>query len=68
MYYIKLRPGLREFLKEIENLYDLHIYTMGTKDYAKAVAREMDPEGSLFKERILSRDENGCKSRDLYIL
>ncbi|KAG1016809.1 hypothetical protein G6F26_012233 [Rhizopus arrhizus] len=60
MYYIKLRPGLREFLKEIENLYDLHIYTMGTKDYAKAVAREMDPEGSLFKERILSRDENGC--------
>jgi RNA polymerase II subunit A-like phosphatase len=68
MYYIKLRPGLREFLKEIENLYDLHIYTMGTKDYAKAVAREMDPEGSLFKERILSRDENGCKSRDLYML
>jgi TFIIF-interacting CTD phosphatase-like protein len=41
---------------------------MGTKDYAKAVAREMDPEGSLFKERILSRDENGCKSRDLYML
>lgn len=61
VYYIKLRPGLKKFLKEIEGLFDLHIYTMGTKDYAKAVAKEMDPEGKLFKERILSRDESGCK-------
>ncbi|KAG1455529.1 hypothetical protein G6F56_007044 [Rhizopus delemar] len=60
VYYIKLRPGLKKFLKEIEGLFDLHIYTMGTKDYAKAVAKEMDPEGKLFKERILSRDESGC--------
>lgn len=60
VYYIKLRPGLVEFLKEIEELYELHIYTMGTKDYAKAVAKEIDPEGCLFKERILSRDESGC--------
>ncbi|KAI9244629.1 HAD-like domain-containing protein [Sporodiniella umbellata] len=60
VYYIKLRPGLTQFLTEIEKLFDLHIYTMGTKDYAKAVAKEMDPEGKLFKERILSRDESGC--------
>ncbi|KAI9269858.1 hypothetical protein BY458DRAFT_510632 [Sporodiniella umbellata] len=59
-YYIKLRPGLALFLKEIESLYDLHIYTMGTKEYAKAVAKEIDPEGLIFKEKILSRDESGC--------
>ncbi|GAA5795708.1 hypothetical protein HPULCUR_001070 [Helicostylum pulchrum] len=57
--YIKLRPGLDRFLKEIEQLYELHIYTMGTRDYAEAVANEIDPKGSLFKERILSRDESG---------
>jgi TFIIF-interacting CTD phosphatase-like protein len=34
---------------------------MGTRDYAEAVAKEIDPEGSLFKERILSRDESGSK-------
>ena len=61
VYYIKLRPGLTEFLKEIDKLYELHIYTMGTKDYAKAITREIDPNGHLFKERILSRDESGCK-------
>ncbi|KAI9357156.1 HAD-like domain-containing protein [Pilaira anomala] len=58
-YYIKLRPGLDEFLKEIQELYELHIYTMGTRDYANAVANEIDPKGSIFKERILSRDESG---------
>lgn len=68
VYYIKLRPGLVEFLKEIEELYELHIYTMGTKDYAKAVAKEIDPEGCLFKERILSRDESGCKPRSAFLL
>lgn len=55
------RPGLDEFLKEIQELYELHIYTMGTRDYANAVANEIDPKGSIFKERILSRDESGSK-------
>ncbi|KAG2196900.1 hypothetical protein INT47_005124 [Mucor saturninus] len=58
-YYIKLRPGLDEFLNEVEKLYELHIYTMGTRDYAEAVAKEIDPKGTIFKERILSRDESG---------
>lgn len=34
---------------------------MGTRGYAEAVAKEIDPNGSLFKERILSRDESGSK-------
>lgn len=55
------RPGLDQFLKEIEELYELHIYTMGTRYYAEAVAKEIDPNGSIFKERILSRDESGSK-------
>ncbi|CEP19902.1 hypothetical protein [Parasitella parasitica] len=59
VYYVKLRPGLAEFLKQVEEMYELHIYTMGTRDYAEAVAKEIDPDGSLFKERILSRDESG---------
>lgn len=55
------RPGLAEFLKQVEEMYELHIYTMGTRGYAEAVAKEIDPTGSLFKERILSRDESGSK-------
>ncbi|KAI9341178.1 hypothetical protein BDR26DRAFT_934178 [Obelidium mucronatum] len=40
-------------------LYELHIYTMGTRNYAEAVAKIIDPTGKLFNQRILSRDESG---------
>ncbi|CDS11612.1 hypothetical protein LRAMOSA03875 [Lichtheimia ramosa] len=63
MYYIKLRPGLSEFLEQVSKLYELHIYTMGTRHYAEAVAREIDPEDKLFRDRILSRDESGSMTQ-----
>jgi RNA polymerase II subunit A-like phosphatase len=53
------RPGLHNFLREISRKYEMHIYTMGTRSYAEAVVREIDPDGTLFQDRILSRDENG---------
>ena len=39
--------------------YEMHVYTMGTRSYADSVCRLLDPDGSLFGSRILSRDENG---------
>ncbi|KAK9480822.1 hypothetical protein V1514DRAFT_324554 [Lipomyces japonicus] len=58
-YYVKLRPGLTEFLENVSQLYELHIYTMATKTYARAVSRIIDPTGKFFGDRILSRDESG---------
>ncbi|KAM5433097.1 CTD phosphatase Fcp1 [Microsporum ferrugineum] len=58
-YYIKLRPGLEEFLKVVSSLYELHIYTMGTRAYAQNVANIVDPDRKIFGDRILSRDESG---------
>ena len=58
-YYVKMRPGLKEFLEHISKLFELHIYTMGTRAYALAVKKIVDPEGTLFGERVLSRDESG---------
>ncbi|KAK2737300.1 Carboxy-terminal domain (CTD) phosphatase [Myotisia sp. PD_48] len=58
-YYIKLRPGLDEFLKIVSSLYELHIYTMGTRAYAQNVANIVDPDKKIFGDRILSRDESG---------
>ena len=58
-YYVKLRPGLRQFLENISKLYELHIYTMGTRAYALNVAKIVDPEGKIFGSRVLSRDESG---------
>ncbi|TVY15243.1 RNA polymerase II subunit A C-terminal domain phosphatase [Lachnellula arida] len=58
-YYIKMRPGLKEFLASIAELYELHVYTMGTRAYALNIAKIVDPDKKLFGDRIISRDENG---------
>ncbi|KAI9244428.1 hypothetical protein EDC94DRAFT_439463 [Helicostylum pulchrum] len=63
IYSIKLRPGLSDFLKDMSKKYEMHIYTMGTRSYAEAVVKEIDPTGELFQDRILSRDENGSMTR-----
>lgn len=58
-YYIKMRPGLREFLEHISQMYELHVYTMGTRAYAANIAKIVDPDQKLFGNRVISRDENG---------
>ena len=58
-YYIKLRPGLEQFLDAIAQCYELHIYTMGTRAYAEEIVKIIDPDRKLFGQRILSRDESG---------
>ncbi|KAF3763983.1 hypothetical protein M406DRAFT_21768, partial [Cryphonectria parasitica EP155] len=58
-YYIKMRPGLREFLERVSQIYELHVYTMGTRAYAMNVAKIVDPDQKLFGNRVISRDENG---------
>ncbi|RCK58042.1 RNA polymerase II subunit A C-terminal domain phosphatase [Candida viswanathii] len=58
-YYVKLRPGLLEFLKRMSEKYEMHIYTMATRNYALAIAKIIDPDGKYFGDRILSRDESG---------
>lgn len=61
-YFIKVRPGLPEFLEEVSQMYELHVYTMGTRAYANAVAKIVDPHRKYFGDRVLSRDESGSMS------
>jgi TFIIF-interacting CTD phosphatase-like protein len=56
------RPGLASFLSRISQVYEMHVYTMGTRAYAIEVCKVIDPTGALFGGRILSRDESGSKS------
>jgi RNA polymerase II subunit A-like phosphatase len=58
-YYVKIRPGLTQFLKTCTHLFELHIYTMGTRNYACEISKIIDPNREIFKERILSRTESG---------
>ncbi|KAF8628253.1 hypothetical protein AX15_004028 [Amanita polypyramis BW_CC] len=59
MYYIKPRPGWKEFFEDVASKYEMHVYTMGTRAYAEQVCSAIDPDGKLFGGRLLSRDESG---------
>ncbi|EST06515.1 NLI interacting factor [Kalmanozyma brasiliensis GHG001] len=62
-YYVKPRPGVPEILHKLSTKYELHVYTMGTRSYANCVCKLIDPDASIFGNRILSRDENGSLVR-----
>ena len=65
LYYVsnqQQRPHLREFLEEAQKMFELHIYTMGTRKYAEEVARIIDPNHVLFRENIVSRDDTTSMS------
>ncbi|XP_048849158.1 RNA polymerase II subunit A C-terminal domain phosphatase [Brienomyrus brachyistius] len=57
MLHTRLRPHCREFLEKIARLYELHVFTFGSRLYAHTIAGFLDPEKKLFSHRILSRDE-----------
>lgn len=57
-YYVKMRPGLKDFFDRVAQMYEMHVYTMATRAYAQAVAKIIDPDRRYFGDRILSRDEN----------
>ncbi|XP_051925875.1 RNA polymerase II subunit A C-terminal domain phosphatase [Hippocampus zosterae] len=57
MLHTRLRPHCKEFLEKIAKLYELHVFTFGSRLYAHTIAGFLDPETKLFSHRILSRDE-----------
>ncbi|KAI3877888.1 hypothetical protein MKW92_009961 [Papaver armeniacum] len=61
--YTKLRPRTREFLKEASKYFELFTYTMGGRDYAAELGRFLDPQGKIFKSRIVSKDESRKDNR-----
>uniref|UniRef100_A0A7N0T5E8 RNA polymerase II C-terminal domain phosphatase-like n=1 Tax=Kalanchoe fedtschenkoi TaxID=63787 RepID=A0A7N0T5E8_KALFE len=67
----KLRPSVREFLKEASTMFEMYIYTMGSSEYAAAAAKLLDPTGEYFDTRIISRDDvdvvTGLKSLDFVL-
>lgn len=62
----KLRPFLGTFLKQASEMYQLHIYTLGTRAYALAAADILDPRREYFTGKIISRDDgNGRLEKSL---
>jgi len=64
-YYVKLRPNLSTFLKNVENLFEIYIYTTGTISYAKKITEFITKACGLspnfFGDRIVTRDHTPGK-------
>lgn len=53
----KLRPFVGTFLKEANQMFEMYIYTMGDRAYAKEMAKLLDPSEEYFPSRVISRDD-----------
>lgn len=56
-YHCRLRPGAKDFVSNVSANYEMHVFTLGGRDYAHTVAGILDPDEKLFARRVLSRDE-----------
>ncbi|RLN31128.1 RNA polymerase II C-terminal domain phosphatase-like 4 [Panicum miliaceum] len=57
----KLRPFVRNFLKEASNMFEMYIYTMGDKAYAIEIAKLLDPTNVYFPSKVISNSD--CTQR-----
>ncbi|KAK9805165.1 hypothetical protein WJX72_003091 [[Myrmecia] bisecta] len=53
--WTKLRPGVREFLQQAAQFFELWIHTNGNRSYALAMAELLDPQADLFGHRIIAQ-------------
>ena len=52
----KLRPFVHMFLEEASKMFELCIWTKGTRNYALEMAQFLDPKNIYFQTRIFSRE------------
>ncbi|KAH9602286.1 hypothetical protein KSS87_015447 [Heliosperma pusillum] len=57
----KLRPSVRNFLREASQIFEMYIYTMGERAYALEMAKLLDPGSLYFNSRVISRAD--CTER-----
>ncbi|KAF6171291.1 hypothetical protein GIB67_036959 [Kingdonia uniflora] len=62
-YMTKLRPFVRTFLKEASDMFEMYIYTMGGRSYAKEMARLLDPGRVYFDSRVISSADGTLKNQ-----
>ena len=55
-YVIKLRPGVRAFLRELAPLFELSIFTKATRPYLDFLLATLDPNRDIFGVAV-SRDD-----------
>ncbi|CAM9567770.1 unnamed protein product [Pylaiella littoralis] len=53
--YVRKRPHLKDFLETVSEMFEVVLFTAAPEEYAKAVLRQIDPEGKLV-DHVISRE------------
>uniref|UniRef100_A0A7S0J2L6 protein-serine/threonine phosphatase n=1 Tax=Calcidiscus leptoporus TaxID=127549 RepID=A0A7S0J2L6_9EUKA len=56
-YFVRTRDALHSFLEQLQLFAKLHVYTMASKSYTWHVLNAIDPDLSIFKNKILCRSD-----------
>ncbi|XP_057429896.1 RNA polymerase II C-terminal domain phosphatase-like 4 [Lotus japonicus] len=51
----KHQPFVRTFLKEVNKMFEMYIYTLGGREYARDVVKMLDPLGEYFNGKVISQ-------------
>jgi RNA polymerase II subunit A-like phosphatase len=54
----KIRPFARKVLLRLAQKYELTVFTLGTREYANEIIAILDPDTTLFGQRILTQTES----------
>lgn len=60
--YVKLRPGLKEFLEYASTNFNCFVFTNSHRHYAEGLTRIIDPDDHVFEGRIISRSPDPIKA------
>ena len=69
--YFLLRPGARDFLKEVSKYYEIVIFTSSPQKYADKILNKIDIEGNLISFRLYRSHvfyENGKSVKNLNLI
>jgi len=62
-YCVKFRPGIAKFLDRLSQLFEIHVYTMGTRKYTESIidliVHQLLNGVSVFNGKIVTRSETG---------
>ena len=70
--WTKLRPYVREFLASASEHFELYVYTMGARGYAKEMVGLLDPTGELglrASDRVIGKEDSTAEhTKDLDVI
>ncbi|KDP31201.1 hypothetical protein JCGZ_11577 [Jatropha curcas] len=55
---VKLRPFVQKFLEEASTMFEMYVYTTGSRSYAMDMIKFLDPQNKYFNLKLIAREDS----------